>query len=207
MAYAGRKALIKVGGTPVAMTAEATTVIAAGGGVVANTQYQITNATKRLIDINSAITVLVAGNPVTSGYTVDTLQGLVIFDTSATRTVTVTGKYVPTATAAECHEYSYSITQETTDTPKFGDEWNVKTPTIKGAEGSLSRWFSIDSYFATALISGAPVLIEFYPQDTLNPDRMWGILTSDEMSAAVDGAVDESVSFESTYKMLMQYTA
>jgi hypothetical protein len=205
LAYAGKKALVKVAGTAVSMTDEATTVIAAGGGVTANTQYQITATSKQIIDINSTITVKVGGSPVTSGYTVDTLRGVVIFDTSSVRTVTVSGKYVPTSTAAECHEWSLKINQDTEDTTAFQDDWIKKTPTLKSAEGSLSRWFNVDKYFQNALVSGLPVVIELYPQDTLNPDRVWGVLNSSEMSAAVDGASEESVSFESTNKMLMSY--
>lgn len=205
MAYSGRKALIKVGGTAVTMTAEATTV-QSGGGITANTQYKITNVTKQIIDINSAITVLVSAVPVTTGFTVDTLNGTVIFDTSSVRTVTVTGKYVPTSTAAECHEYSLTINGETIDVTKFGDDYVRKIQGMKSAEGSLSSWFNVDRYFSTALLSGLPVVIEIYPQDTLNPDRVWGVLTGEEISSAVEGAVDASVSFESTNKMLMSYS-
>src|SRR5690606_25425864 len=132
---------------------------------------------------------------------------IVIFETSAARTVTVTGKYVPTSTAAECHEWSNSITQEFEDTPKFQDEWNSKTPTLKSADGSLSEWWSIDTYYVDALISGNPVVIELYAQDTLNCDRIWAVLNSVEMSAAVDGVVETAVSYESTNKMLMSYAS
>jgi hypothetical protein len=204
LAYSGRKALIKVGGTAVTMTAEATT-LQSGGGITVNTQYKITDVTKQIIDINSAITVLVGGSPVTTGFTVDTLNGTVIFDTSSVRTVTVTGKYVPTSTAAECHEFSLKINGETIDVTKFGDDFLTKIQGMKSAEGSLSKWFTTDRYFSNALVAGSPVVIEIYPQDTLNPDRIWAVLTGDEVSAAVDGATDVSVSFESTNKMLMSY--
>lgn len=204
MAYAGRKALVKVAGTTVTMTAEATTLLS-GAGITVNTQYQITATTKQIIDINSTITVLVAAVPVTTGFTIDTLQGIIIFDTPAIRTVTVTGKYVPTSTAAECKEWSNTINADMLDVTKFQDDWLVKQQGLKSCEGSLSRWLTIDTYFFDALIAGLPVVIEMYAQDTLNPDRVWAILNSVEMSAAVDGALEEAVSFESTNKMLASY--
>lgn len=205
MAYSGKKALIKVSGVSVAMTNEATTV-QSGAGITTNTQYKITNISKQIIDINSPITVNVGGSPVTTGFNVDTLNGTVIFDTASVRTVTVSGKYIPTSTAAECHEWSLKINAETQDVTSFGDDFVKKIQTMKSAEGSLSKWFSTDRYFANALVAGLPLVIELYPQDTLNPDRVWGVLTGDETSAAVSGASDVSVSFESTNKMLMSYT-
>lgn len=204
MPYSGKKALVKVAGTAVAMTDEATT-LQAGAGIPVNTQYKITVATKQIIDINTPITVKVGGSAVTTGFIVDTLAGTVIFDTAAVRTVTVSGKYVPTSTAAECKEYSLTISGDTIDVTKFQDDFLTKIQGLKSAEGSLSRWFNADDYFATALVSGAPVVIEMYAQDTLNPDRVWAILNSVEMGAVVDGAVEESVGFESTNKMLMSY--
>ncbi|MGF9711714.1 hypothetical protein [Paenibacillus naphthalenovorans] len=204
MAYSGRKALVKVGGVPVAMTDEATTVLS-GTDITTDTQYQITAVTKRIIDMNSSITVKVDGTVVTTGFKVDMLRGTVIFDTSAVRTVTVTGKYVPTSTAAECYEWSINLNGELIDVTKFQDEWATKIQGLKSAEGSLSRWYNVDRYFSNALISGSPVIVEMYTQDTLNPDRIWALINSDEMSAAVDGASEEAVSFESTDKMLVNY--
>lgn len=172
------------------------------------TRSQITASTKRIIDINQDIIVEVDGVAQTSGYTVDTLNGTVLFTADQTgNVVTVTGYYVPTSTAAECHEWSNSITQDFEDTPRFQDEWNRKTPTLKSASGSLSEWYNVDTYFSDALIAGNPVVIELYAQDTLNPDRVWGVLNSVEMSAAVDGVAETSVSYESTNKMLISYTS
>lgn len=206
MAYAGKKAVVKVAGTAVAMTDEATTVLS-GAGITANTQYRITAAAKQIIDINSPITVKVGGSAVTTGFIVDTLTGTVIFTSAAVRTVTVSGKYIPTATAAECYEWSLTANAELLDVTKFQDDWTSKIQGLKSAEGSLSRWFNIDGYFANALLSGAPVVIECYTQDTLLPERVWALINSSEMSAAVDGAAEESVSFESSNKMLMQYAS
>jgi hypothetical protein len=201
LAYAGRKALIKVGGNPVSMLDEPTT------NTVTNLEYQITNTSKRIIDMNSSITVEVGGVAVSSGYTVNTLTGTVIFDTAAVRTVTVTGYYIPMSTAAECKEWSNTINGEMVDTTAFQADWNSRIQGLKMAEGSLSRWLTVDTYFFDALVSGKPVVIELFAQDTLNPDRMWAIINSTEMSAVIDGANEEAVSFESTNKMLMSYVS
>jgi hypothetical protein len=207
MAYAGKKALVKVSGNPVAFTNEATTANAD------LTVYQITDTTKRVWDRTAPITVerstddgatWVTLDPETDGYKLSRLDGSVVFDAAqaAGTLIRVSGDYLPMSTAAECYEWSSNITGGTIDVTKFQAEWSEKIQGLKSAEGSLSRWWDIDTYFTDALISGNPIVIELYAQDDLEPDKIWAILTSDEMSAAVDGAVEDAVSFESTEKLL-----
>jgi hypothetical protein len=198
--YSGKKALVKVGGAPTAMLDEPTTNV--GGD---NKTYQITNTSKQILDKDTPITVEVDGIAVSSGFVVDTLSGTVVFDAAAVRTVAVSGDYIPTSAAAECKEWSLNISGESIDTTKFQDDWNTRIQGLKSAEGSLSRWLTTDRYFYNALISGAPIIVELYPQDSLRPDRLWAIINSDEMSAAIDGANEEAVSFESSDRMLMNY--
>lgn len=202
MAVAGKKALIKVGGTPTTMTDEATTETVTG------LEYQITATTKQILDRATAVVVKADDVEVTSGYTVDLLSGTVIFDSDqGSAVITVSGKYIPVSTAAECKEYKLTINSDTIDVTKFQDDWIGKIQGLKSAEGSLSRWLTTDTYFQDALIAGLPVVIELYSQSTNTPDRLFAILSKDEMAAVVAGANEESVSFESTDKMLAAYSS
>lgn len=265
-AYAGKKALVKVSGNPVAFVGEVTT--SSGPDL----SYQITDAAKRILDLSAIIsvhkffaddlaeigttttnitivahalstgdlivnttrsnaarivTVVDADNftvaavtgqtdgdtisfyptELTSAYTLNRLNGTVTYTTAVSRTIRISGDYLPMSTAAECKEWSLNVNGDLIDTTKFQQNWMSKIQGLKSAEGSLSQWWSIDTYFVDALLSGNPVVIELYAQDTLEPDRLFAHINSDEMSAAVDGAVEESVSFESTDELLMAYAS
>lgn len=200
--YAGKKALVKVSGDPLVLTDEATTS-------TDDQNYQITNADKRILPLNATITVEEDGVTTAESYTLNRLSGTVTFNSidAARGVVTVSGQYLPLSIAAECHEWSFTINGENIDVTRFQDDWNRRKQGLKSGEGSLSRWWDTDTYFADALIAGDPVVIELYAQDDLNPDRVFAMLNSDEMSAAVDGAVDDSVSFESTDELLAAYVS
>lgn len=261
-AYAGKKALIKVSGVAVAFVGETTT----SSGP--NLSYQITDTSKRILDLTATISVhkftendaaedgttttniemtahgLIVGdlivnetrsdaarivtavpdvNNVTvaavvdqadtdtiakyptensADYTLNRLNGTVTYESAVSRTILISGSYLPMSTAAECREYSLTINGDPIDVTRFGDDWLRKIQGLKSAKGSLSRWWDTDTYFVDALIAGDPVVIELYAQNDQDPDRLWAILNSSEMSAAVDGAVEDSVSFESTNELL-----
>jgi len=196
MAYAGKLALVKVASTPINFTDEAMTTSD-------NLTFQITNTSKRIWDYETDVIVKVDVVEVTTGFKISKLDGKIIFDNVETGTVTVTGKYVPTTTVAEAHEYSIALNADTLEVTRFQDEYKRKIPGLLDGSGSISDWDVIDTYFVDNLISGKPVVIELYPQSTLEPTRMFAILESTEMSAAVSGEQDKSVSFSSTEKMIV----
>lgn len=204
MAVAGKKALVKVSGDPVEMTDEPTAANAE------RTEYQITDETKRVLDPAAVITVQTSADGETwstaSGYTVSRMAGKIIFsEAQADGTqVRVSGKYIPTSTAAECHEWSLTINNASISVPVFLEEWDRKISGLKDASGSISKWWSIDPFFSDALLSGKQIILELYPQEGYNPFRLWVLLNSKEMEAAVDGAVDDTVSFESTDEMILK---
>jgi hypothetical protein len=71
-ANAGKLCAVKLSGSGLSMTAEATT----GTG---NTSYQITNTAKRVLDPTAAITVKDGGVTTVESYTLDRLQGKIVF--------------------------------------------------------------------------------------------------------------------------------
>lgn len=118
--YAGYQATLKRGGTPIVMTDEAMTL-------VSGKTYQITAATKRIIDL--ATPIVVEGNNIAIAaaniLNIDYLNGTVTFQAAYTPTapITITGAYVPTAvmasgrtftlnqTAAEVDDTTYEVAQ------------------------------------------------------------------------------------------------
>ncbi len=199
MAIKGNLARVKVSGTAVSMTAEATT------NVVTNTVYQITNASKRVMPKDAVITVKVGGAPVTTGFTINRLNGKITFDSASVRVVTVDGFYLPMSVAAEANEFTTTLNADLLDATRFTDEgWLVKQQGLKSAEGSITEFFEINQYFATQLTAGNVVVVELYPDGT-NPISMFALITSSEINAAVADLVTNSISFESTDSGLISY--
>ncbi|ATW27947.1 hypothetical protein [Candidatus Formimonas warabiya] len=198
MAYAGKKALVKIPGTAVAFTDEATTTSD-------NKSYQITNTTKRVWHKTAAVTVEVNGTVTGEQYTLNRLNGTVTFSVAngSRGTVTVTGQYLPMSAAAEAHEWKLTMEAENLEVTPFQAVYRTKIQGLKGASGSISQWNVIDRYYYNALVGGNPLVLELYPQDTLTPLKIWAVLNSDELSAALDAAQDEAVSFESTEDLLI----
>jgi len=108
---AGYQAKVRKGGTPTAMTDEATTELT-------TTSYQITNAAKRLIDLATPLIVEVGGSPVTNYTSVDFLNGIIYFGSDPGDAVTVTGAYLPLVVIAAGRSFNLTQTSaeiETTD--------------------------------------------------------------------------------------------
>lgn len=195
----GYKARVKVGGTPVAMTDEATSVI------TANTVYQITNAAKRVFPLDAAIIVKVGGDPVSTGFTIDRLTGKIIFSTSSVRTVTVSGTYVPISVVTEANEFSVNLNAELIDTTRFVSSGYVeKTSGLKSAEGSISEFYDTNYIFEDKLTAGSDVFVEVDP-DGSNSIIMFAKIVSSETSAGIKDAVTTSISFESVGNANISY--
>ena len=193
MAKAGKKALIKVSGAAVGMVAEAC-------GTSDTITYQVTNAAKRVLSRVGTVTVKDGGVATAESYTLNRLTGQITFGGAAVRVITVDADYLPMATAAEAHEYSYTLAKDAPQVPYFGDNYQRRIHGTRDISGSLSMWHTITDYIEMLTDSGdEPVLLEFYSDSTSAFDvRCWALLNSDEVKSAVAGAVTESVSFEGT---------
>jgi hypothetical protein len=203
MAKKGRKSLVKVTSSPVAMTDEPTTEITEG------LEYQITDAAKRILSPFASITVEVdddgsgtTSSPViqdSSTYVLDRLTGKVTFNNALPldATVTITGDYLPVATAAESYEYSYTIEANNETNTTFGKTYVSRVQTLLDFNASLSK-YHIDQSFVDRLTSGDPFVLEIYTDSNAVPLRAWCISSSDEISSSVDGLVEESIEVEGT---------
>jgi hypothetical protein len=193
MAKAGYLARVRVSGSPIAMTGQATTTDD-------NQTYIITDPARRILDRNLPVTVLVGGVATGEPYELNRLTGQVIFDSAdaARAAVTIDASFLPMADAGQAREYSYSIEASNEDATVFGDQWRRRQQAGKDASGSLSR-FHVDDAFTSVLYDGTPIVVEFSIDVNAEPDmRMWAILSSEEVSGSVDGLVEGSIDFEST---------
>lgn len=192
---AGRLAVVKVPGTAVVMTAEATTT-------TDDITYQITNAVKQVLDRTATITVKDGGVATSEAYTLNRLNGTVTFETKdETRVITIDGKYLPMSAAAGAHQYNYNKSVELHDVTAFLATHKARIAGQKWAAGTLSSW-DINDYFSDALTAGDPVVLEFRGQTAGEPERVWALLESSEMAAAIADAQSETVTFISTDELL-----
>ncbi|MBV9772645.1 MAG: hypothetical protein JO040_01765 [Gemmatimonadetes bacterium] len=200
MATAGRKAQVKVAGSPVAFTNEPTTSL--GNSM----DFQVTAATKRVWDRTAAIVVGTSGDGGTTyttaaagTYTVNRLTGTISFllPQLGPPLVRVSGSYLPLSVVGEASEYSYSLTAKNAEFSRLGDIYTSRAQTLKDVTGSLSRWYAADPYFTNALTAETPVILEFYANSGTAPDlRCWALVGKEEIKAAMDGLVETTVSWE-----------
>ena len=192
MPIRGYKALVKAQSSAVAMTNEATTM--SGGDTI----YTITNAAKRTLDIDTPVIVKVGGFPVTTGFVIDYLSGVIIFATAASRTVTVSGSYVVLSTITEAKGFSVTITRDALDTTRFQQEFKEFEAGLLSGTANLTNNYLVNSAFFAILIAGSRKVIEYYPNDDLTPIRFYGVITNSEVIAPVDGIIEETISFQIT---------
>jgi hypothetical protein len=202
---AGRRALVKVTGNPVAFADEATTKL------VANTVYQITNAVKRIWD--PTVAIVVKKDAVIQSatlYTLNRLTGKITFlaDIGGAPVVTVSGSYLPVAVAAGARAYSYEILASVVDDTDFDSAntnsgFPTKLQSILDFHGTIGqKWRTEGQYFRDALLlitPNNPVVIQLFA-DRNQPAELqaWGLLDKVGVQAVVTGGVDVDVDFQGT---------
>lgn len=189
---AGRSVVLKISGAAVAMAGEATDTID-------NITYQIVNAAKQVIDWNTALTVLDGGIATVEDYTVNYLNGKIIFETiDITRVITVTGAYLPMSTVAYANSVSTTKTADLADASVFGNEYKTRKPLLKSASGTLTSIDVTDETYIDALLAGDPIVFESVPVSGESPDRFMILIESDEMAAEISGLQNQVVTWTST---------
>jgi hypothetical protein len=163
---AGYTANLKQQGTPVVMTAEP-------AALVSGKTYRITNASKRIIDYFTALTVLDnAVDHTADVISIDYLNGEVTFAGAYTVTgpVTVTGKYVPTAAIAKAR--TFTLTQgaaevDTTDyeTARANGGWRTFEAGLRNVGLEIGGMYDLANGFATALRARSPLVVEIAPNN------------------------------------------
>lgn len=198
MSIAGRKALIKVSGTAVGFTDEATTA----NGV--RQRYQITDTVKRVFSPTATIVVerdTGGGYGVvpTTEYTLNRLLGTVIFALAQPvgTAVRIDGSYLPMSTAAEAKSYTWELTGQNADSGIFGDTWMTRQQLKKDIRGTIGQFRSVDPYMETQLLADTTVVLQLYSDSTAEADMLaYVLLNSQQVQAVVDGFVEQTVEWE-----------
>ncbi len=113
-----------------------------------------------------------------------------------------TANYLPMSTAAYAHSYSYNRGADLFDVSAFLATHKKRIAGQKFASGTLSQWDVMDSYYRDALTDGEPVVVEFRGETAGDPQRVWALVESEEMAAAIDSPQGKTVSFISTDELL-----
>lgn len=195
---AGRKALVRVPGSALTLTAAATTN--AGD----NKTYRITNTAQRVLVPDAAITVNVGGSPTAEVYTLNRLRGEVVFATvnAGRAAVTITGQYLPLASAVGARGYSYTLAAAPLDATTFdsADSNNGFPDRVQGmldVSGSISLRWSTDVVLRDALLNATTVVLEFYSDRNATRDlAVWALLNKNQVDAAVDSLVERGIEWQ-----------
>lgn len=187
---AGLDTIIKISGAATTMTTEATSTSD-------DQNYQITNAVKRVLDRDTAPTVLDDGIETIESYTVNYLNGTITFDEAdeLRGPITITGKYLPMTTAAYAHSMSKTAAADMYDVTPFQSSHKKRLAGLLSESGTFSQFNIIDTTYAVALASGDPIVIEDRDTSTSEPNRTWALLNSVQVSAAIGGVQDMIVSW------------
>jgi len=189
---AGKEVVIKISGAATSMTGEATTNID-------NQTYQVTNVVKQVFDRETPPTILVGGSATAEVYTVNYLNGKVTFATvnAGRGVVTITGKYLPMATAAYANSMSKSRDVDILPVDVFGLTHKKRLAGLKSASGTLSQFNIADTTYKDALLVGKPIVIEDRESSAGEPNRFWALLDNDSVESAVEGVQNETISWVS----------
>ena len=192
MALRGYLALVKASSTPIAFTDEATTTSD-------NISYTITNATKLFWDLETPVIVKDGGVVTIENYTLSRLTGKVLFDVvNATRDITVSGKYVALTTVAQAKSFSFAASTDVLDATPFQELFRKFESSNITATAELGKFFEIDDIFVDMLLDGSTKILEYYPNDDLDPIRFFGVANNVNIEAPQAGLLDETISFNIT---------
>lgn len=108
--------------------------------------------------------------------------------------------YIASDLIAEVRDWSMSQSADTIEDTIMGETARTFKPGLTGWEGSISCWWDeTDTNGQQALTVGAEVVINLYPEGNTSGDTYFtgsAIVTSIERSAALDGMVEVSFSYQ-----------
>ena len=104
-------------------------------------------------------------------------------------------------TISEVKDWSLSETADTIEDTTMGDTARTRKSSLTSASGSLSCfWDETGTNGQIAMQAGSEVALKLYPEGAASGDyfvSLQAIITTNDASAAMDGMVEASFSFES----------
>jgi hypothetical protein len=103
---------------------------------------------------------------------------------------------------AEIRSYSIEQTSDTVEDTTMGDAWRTHKSTLKSWTGTVDVfWDETDTTGQAALVVGAEVTANFYPEGSTTGDAyLYGtaIVTGKTVSASFDGMVESTITLQGT---------
>lgn len=103
---------------------------------------------------------------------------------------------------AEIRSYSIEQTSDTVEDTTMGDAWRTHKSTLKSWTGTVDVfWDETDTNGQSALVVGAEVTANFYPEGSTTGDAyLYGtaIVTGKTVSASFDGMVESTITLQGT---------
>lgn len=196
---AGYVATFKKSGTSTAMVAEPTTL-------VSGKTYEITAATKRVLDRTVAIVVDDTGTPVAESNieSIDHLYGRVTFVAGYTPTgaITFDANYLPLVSVGTAREFSLTMNAESVDTTDFATAqanggYSTFAPGLKTVSIDASGFYALANGFKDMVTARAELIIEINPDGAAKSiaKGYFRAITTGQ-SGDVGGNEDQSITFE-----------
>ncbi len=105
-------------------------------------------------------------------------------------------------TIAEIRSYSVEQTADTTEDTTMGDTWRTHKTTLKSWSGTVDvYWDETDTTGQGALVPGAEVTANFYPEGSTTGDVYLtgtAIVTGVTVSASFDGMIESTITLQGT---------
>jgi len=198
MSSLGFKTILKVTGTSTAMTAEPMSV------VTANTVFQITDTTKRILDRSASFTFYEddgAGGriaiPSSEIKSIDYLFGKVTFTVAQTPPITVTGSYLPATAIAGAHSYELNQTADILDNTEFnGGGFRSKQPGLIDVSVSVTRWDPTDLQFFNHINNRTSFVLDIQPGGTGPNARGFFVVENENRSGDISSLESVQLSFQ-----------
>jgi hypothetical protein len=180
----------------------------ATGDVIINTSRANAKREVTYVDANNVTVATVTGQttgdtievykePAAGSYTLNRLNGKATFGTALSRTVLMSGKYLPMSTAAYANKMSRADQVDILDKTKFGSTSRERLAGLLSASGTFSQFDVTDTTYLAALTAGDPIVIEDRTEAAGEPNRTWALLDSDAVDAAVGELQNEIISWVS----------
>jgi hypothetical protein len=179
----------------------------ATGDVIINTTRSNAKRAVTWVDANTvtvtAVTDQQSGDTIQvykadTGYaSLNRLNGTVTYTDALSRTILISGYYLPMSTAAYANSASRVRTADLLDIEAFGDTNKKRLKGLLHASGTLTQIDVTDDTYTDALTAGVPVVLEELDAAASEPNRVWIMLESSEIQAAVDGIESNVVSWVS----------
>ena len=196
MGTAAYTTLIRSGGQSVGFLDEAMTQDANDPKV-----WQITDATRQVLDRDIPVVVEDNGNPLLAAdFSIDYLFGIVTLVNNPAGAVTVSGSYIPMTEVVGASQHTINLTGDILDDSNYKESRGTHNRTKKygmtDCNITLERFYDLQKTFKTHLSNRDVVMVEVQPAGLSEVLRGWFVVESGNSAGDLSALETESLSFQ-----------